>query len=196
MHRRTFVLTPLSITAIVGLTLLSTPLTNANGQTSAPSTEAAVEPTPLLGWAFLRLGGASNAPVAVATSGAGVLVSLGGGVAASHGMFVGMARFTDSEQFFVGPGVRDKALLAGVRTAGHGLFVVGAAGVAQARAFVTSDNGSSANGPSEAALAYDFSAHADFPIAGLALAVAGVVGPQKTSYVALSLGAEVGWFGP
>jgi len=33
-------------------------------------------------------------------------------------------------------------------------------------------------------------------VLGLALAVSGVVGPTKTSYVAVTLGVELGWFGP
>jgi hypothetical protein len=140
------------------------------------------------------LGGASSAPGAVATSGGGVLTSLGGGIAASRGMLLAMVRVTDSEQLFAGPGVRDNALLVGARSQGNHLFFVGTAGVARATAFESGDSGTS-TGPSQTALAYDVSAHTDFRVAGLALAASGVVGPAKTSYVALTLGVELGWFG-
>jgi hypothetical protein len=179
-----------AIASILGLTLLGTPLMKVGGQTGA--TPAA--PTAWRGWVFARLGGASSAPVAVATSGAGVLTSLSGGVAASYGPLFGMVRVTDSQQLFDGPGVLDNAMLAGVRSRGDHLFVAGAIGIAQATPSETSDAGT-ATGPHQAGFAYDVSAHADFSVAGLALAISGVVGPQRTSYVAVTLGAELGWFG-
>jgi hypothetical protein len=184
-------LTRAPIASIVGLTLLSTPLMEMGGQTGA----TLAEPAAWRAWAFGRLGGASSAPVSVATSGGGVLTSLGGGVAASYGTILGMVRVTDSEQLFVGPGVRDNALLAGLRSrAGH-LFVAGAVGIARATAFETTDGSGTRTGTPQAGFAYDVSAHAAFRVAGLALAISGVVGPQKTSYVAVTLGAELGWFG-
>ena len=177
--------------ALVGaLLLLGAPITNAHGQTGAPPARS----TPWNAWAFVRLGGASGAPGAVATSGGGVLTSLGGGVAASHGMLLGMIRVTDSQQLLDGPGVRDDALLAGLRSPGRHAFIAGAIGVDRATAFETSDTGTSTRS-ARTALAYDFTAHTDFRVGGLALAVAGVVGPPRTSYVALTLGAELGWFG-
>jgi hypothetical protein len=109
-------------------------------------------------------------------------------------MALGMVRATDSEQLFVGPGVRDDALLIGLRSRADHLFVAGAAGIDRATAFETGDSGTS-TGSAQTAFAYDLSAHADFRIVGLALAISGVVGPQKTSYVAVTLGAELGWFG-
>jgi hypothetical protein len=132
--------------------------------------------------------------VAVATSGSGVLTSLGGGVAASYGLLLGMVRVTDSQQLFDGPGVHDNALLAGVRSRGDHLFVAGAVGIGQAAPSETSDAGT-ATGAQQAGFAYDFSAHADYEVAGVALAISGVAGPPKTSYVAVTVGVELGWFG-
>jgi hypothetical protein len=106
-----------------------------------------------------------------------------------------MVRVTDSEQLFVGPGVRDNALLAGVRSRGDHLFVTGAVGIGQATPFMTTDGAGTNTGASEAVFAYDLAGHAAFRAAGLAFAISGVVGPQKTSYVAVTLGAELGWFG-
>jgi hypothetical protein len=130
----------------------------------------------------------------VATNGGGVLTSLSGGVAASYGMLIGMVRVTGSQQLFDGPGVVDEALLAGVRSSGDHFFVTGAAGIAQATPSVSGDAGTT-NGAAQAAFAYDFAGHAGFRVAALSLAVSGVAGPSKTSYVALSLGVELGWFG-
>jgi hypothetical protein len=175
---------------VFGFAFLSAPVVKVCGQTGATRAES----TAWQGWAFARLGGASSAPAAVATSGGGVLTSLGGGIAASHGMVLGMIRVTDSEQLFAGPGVRDNALLIGLRSRGDHLFVVGAVGIDRATAFETGDAGTSTGAP-QTAFAYDLSAHADILAAGLALAVSGVVGPQRTSYVAVTLGAELGWFG-
>ena len=170
---------------------LSVPVAKVGGQTRATPAES----TGWQAWAFARLGGASSAPAAVATSGGGVLTSLGGGVAVSYGPLAGMVRATDSEQLFVGPGVRDNALLIGLRSQADHLFVVGTAGIARATAFQTTDGAGTITGNPQTAFAYDVSTHADFRVAGLALAVSGVVGPQKTSYVAVTLGAELGWFG-
>jgi hypothetical protein len=177
--------------------LLSAPLTSARAQTTAPPAVAdtTTEPKPLLAWAFLRLGAGSLGPRIPARTPDDQVPSLSAGLAGSIGPFVGMARFTDSEAIFEGPGVEDQALLAGVRSGGHDLFVVGAAGLARAKAVENFDNGSGTHGPSEAALAYDLSAHADFRIIGLGLAVSGVVGAERTTYIALTLGLELGWFG-
>ena len=180
-----------AVASAVGLTLLSPPVMKVSGQAGATLPES----TAWRAWAFGRLGGASGAPGAVATSGGGILTSLGGGVAASHGIVVGMIRATDSEQLFVGPGVRDNAVLIGLRSRANHLFVAGAVGVARATAFETTDGSGTSAGTPRTAFAYDVSTHADFQVVGLALAVSGVVGPRKTSYVAVTLGAELGWFG-
>jgi hypothetical protein len=189
-HRGPF-LTRAPIASVVGLMLLSAPVMKVSGQTGAAPRDS----TAWQAWAFGRLGGASGAPGAVATSGGGVLTSAGGGVAASYGTLVGMLRATDSEQLFVGPGVRDNALLVGVRSRADHLFVACAVGIDRATAFQTTDGSGTITGSPQTAFAYDISAHADFRVVGIALAISGVVGPQRTSYVAVTLGPEFGWFG-
>ena len=189
-HRGSFT-TWARVGAILGVALVSIPLRTVRGQTVATSPE----PTEWQVWAFGRLGGASSAPGAVATSGGGVLTSLGGGVAASYGPLLGMVRVTDSEQLFVGPGVRDDALLVGVRSRDDHLFAAGAVGIARATAFQTTDGSGTITGSPRTTFGYDGSVHAAFRAAGIALSVSGVVGPQKTSYVAVALGVELGWFG-
>lgn len=153
------------------------------------------EPTSIRAWAFARLGGASGAPVGVATSGGGVLTSASAGVAVSDGMLLGMVKLSDSFQFMDGPEIRDWALLAGVRSRGDHVFIAGAAGIAQARPFENGDSGGGPVGSQEAALAYDLSAHADYRVAGVSFSISGVYGPAKRSYVAALLGLEAGWFG-
>jgi hypothetical protein len=172
--------------ASIGVIVLCAPSRTVAAQTG-------IRPkAPWRGWAFARAGAGSNAPGSVATSGAGALVAISGGIVVSHGLAVGMVRISDNGQWD-GFGVRDRALLAGIRSRGEHFFVVGAAGLAQATPFITSDGGGS-TGAAEAALAYDLSAHAAYG-AGLSLAVSGAVGPAKTSYVSLSLGVELGMFG-
>lgn len=179
-----------SRTFLFGLTLLSAPIMTVGGQTGGTPAES----TAWQGWAFLRLGAASSVPWAVATAGHYALISAGGGVAASHGMVLGMVRATDSEPI-VGQGVRDDALLIGMRSRSDYLFVAGAVGIDRATPRVTTDGAGNTTGSPQTAFAYDLSAHADYGIVGLALSVSGVVGPQRTSYGAVTLGAELGWFG-
>jgi hypothetical protein len=45
------------------------------------------------------------------------------------------------------------------------------------------------------ALHLSLSAHADYRVAGFSLALSGVLGPPPVRFVALSFGAELGWFG-
>jgi hypothetical protein len=188
MNYRSLMRSAILKTTTLALLLVSMRVMKVHAQTAAPAPA-------WQGWAFVRLGGASSAPGAVATSGGGVLTSLGAGIAASRGMLLAMVRVTGNVQLFVGPGVQDKTLLVGTRSRGDHLFVAGSVGVARATAFETSDGGGTSYGASQTALAYDVSAHTDFRVAGLALAASGVVGPAKTSYVALTLGVELGWFG-
>jgi hypothetical protein len=122
-----------------------------------------------------------------------VYASLAGGLAASYGTILGIVRVTDSERFSFGDTfsnkIYDYAVLAGARSRGDRLFIAAAAGVANA----TLDRGSSS--VELLAPAFDLSAHADYRVAGVALALSGVLGPASTRYVAISLGAEVGWLG-
>ena len=153
-------------------------------------------PAPVRAWAFLRVGGASSAPAAAVARGGGVLTSTSVGLAASHGMLLGMLRASDSFQFLNGPEIRDWALLAGVRSHGNRFFVAGAVGLAAVTPFATTDHGGGGPvGNQRAALAYDLSVHSDYRVAGLSLSTSGAYGPAKRSYVAASLGVEAGWFG-
>lgn len=176
---------------LVGATLLAAPWRELAAQAGV----IRPEPTPIRVWAFARLGGASSAPVSVATSGGGVLTSGSAGVAVSDGVLLGMVKLSDSFQFMDGPEIRDWALLGGVRSRGNHVFVAGAAGIAEARPFENGDSGGGPVGSQEAALAYDLSAHADYRVAGLSFSISGVYGPAKRSYVAALLGVEAGWFG-
>jgi hypothetical protein len=124
-------------------------------------------------------------------------VSLAVGAAASYGILVGMVRAADTEQWnFEAParGVQDYAVLAGVRSRGERLFMVGAVGLAQATP-VEDIGVFGAPNPRRLALAFDLSAHADYTVGGLSLALAGTLGPPKVNCLAVSLGAELGWFG-
>jgi hypothetical protein len=139
-------------------------------------------------WAFGRVGAARTSRVAVG--------SIAGGIAVSDGAILGMVRAADNQQLSFGdqpePDVRDYALLAGVRSRGDRLFVVAAAGVARA---TWNDNSRVSNPSRHFASAFDVSAHADYRVAGLTLAVSGILGAAETRYVALTLGAELGRFG-
>jgi len=145
-------------------------------------------------WAFGRLG-----PAQTTLPGSPIFASFGGGVAASYGAIVGILRATDNE--YSGfednppPGEQDYAVLAGVRSPGDGLFVVGAAGLAQSVRSDIRDSFGALISQRRLAPAFDLSAHADYRVAGLSLTVSGVLGPPSVRYAALSLGAELGWFG-
>lgn len=58
-----------------------------------------------------------------------------------------------------------------------------------------SDDGGSSEGSDSGALGYDLSGHAAYRLAGLELALSGVAGGSQRSYVALTLGLDVGWLG-
>lgn len=92
-------------------------------------------------------------------------------------------------------GMHDYAVLAGARSPGDRLLITGAAGMA----YATPDNVSNADGTlnstSHFAPAFDLSAHAAYRVAGLGVSVSGVLGPSSIRYIAVSVGAELGWFG-
>lgn len=169
----------------LGCALVSTPCRKSDAQ-AAP----AVAANDWRAWAFGRAGvgrdAGSNARLA----------SLAGGIAASRGSLLAMARAaavaaccSDNPP----PSVQDYALLAGLRTRGDRLFIAGAAGLARAT------NGESRVGfltPRERFVpTYDLSAHADYLVTGTVLTLSGTFGPADTRYVALGLGIELGWFG-
>lgn len=178
-----------SIQSCLGLALIAAPFRVANGQAATHTT-----PSQWRAWAFGRLG-----PAKTSLPASPVFGSLAGGVAASYGSMVGMVRVTENENttFWENqtPGQRDYAVLAGARSRGDRLFVVGAAGIAQSeRTYLT--NGFGVLTPErKLAAAFDLSAHADYRVAGLCLTVSGVLGPPSARYAALALGAELGWFG-
>ena len=49
--------------------------------------------------------------------------------------------------------------------------------------------------PSVAALAYDYTVHANAVKAGVAASLSGLVGPSGVTYTAFTLTVELGWFG-
>jgi hypothetical protein len=149
------------------------------------------------GWAFVRLGPAETSqPDAHGRDGA-LLGAFSGGVAASYRRILMMVRATDTDpwSFSDSPttGTRDFAVLAGARSRGSSLFVTAAAGIAEARQ--TDRGGGLANVNGHLSPAFDLSAHADYRVAGGSLTVSGVLGPATSRYIAISLGAELGWFG-
>jgi hypothetical protein len=154
------------------------------------------EATPIRAWGFVRLGAAASDPVAVATSGAGVLTSASAGIAASDGVVLAMVKASDSFQLLYGPEIRDWAFLAGARSRGDRFVVAGAAGAAFTRPFENGDEGNGGPvGSQQRALAYDLSAHWDYRVAGISFSISGVTGRPKRSYVAALIGIEAGWFG-
>jgi hypothetical protein len=191
MRSRRFRVPRVSMRSFLGLVLLTAPFREAGAQaaagTAAPHCRA---------WAFGRLG-----PAKTSLPDFPIFGSLAGGVAASYGAIVAMVRTTENEKTGFEdnnpPGEHDDAVLGGVRSRGDRLFVVGAAGLAQTVRTATAVASSFGAGTSERRLApaFDLSAHADYRVAGLSLTVSGVLGPPPVRYVALSFGAELGWFG-
>jgi hypothetical protein len=145
-------------------------------------------------WAFGRLG-----PAKTSLPGSPIFGSFGGGVVVSRGAIVGMFRVTDNENTVIEDnpptGEHDYAVLAGVRSRGERLFVTGAAGLARSSPTDLRNNFGELTPERKLAPAFDLSAHADYIVAGLSLAVSGVLGPPPARYVTVSLGAELGWFG-
>jgi hypothetical protein len=178
--------------ASLGLALLVAPV----GRIGAQSNTAAADQW--RAWAFVRLGPAQTEHHD-GRGGNAVFVSLGGGVAASYGSLFGMLRETDNESgtFSDNPpaGMLDYALLAGARTRGDRLFFAAAAGIGQAKPSDSSTGVATPSFTGQLVPAFDLSAHADYRVAGLSLTISGVLGPPSTRYVAISLGAELGWFG-
>ena len=95
-----------------------------------------------------------------------------------------------------GSGVRDRSLLAGVRSNGHRAFATAAVGFASAQPYHQSDNQSTPDlAPSVGALAYEVSLHANAYVPGLAVSMFGALGPRTSKYSAFTLSLELGWFG-
>jgi hypothetical protein len=93
-------------------------------------------------------------------------------------------------------GVRDNGLLGGVRTGGRRLFGSAALGFANASRYrVPCDGCRTAVDPSEDAMTYDISAHANLRVFGLAASFSGIASPSRVRYSAFTVGLEAGWFG-
>ncbi len=144
-------------------------------------------------WASAGIGPASGADQA-----SGLL----GGVAratASVGPWLITYRASDVGPFLTsGSGVEETAVLAGMRTAGHRLFVSGAAGYSRAKPYrqgSMDSGGQRAFSPGESALAYEVTLHANAYVPGIALSLTGDIGRSKSTYSAITLSFELGWFG-
>lgn len=68
-------------------------------------------------------------------------------------------------------------------------------GAADVTPTFSSDQGGSSVGTHSRAFAYDLSAHGAYRLAGLELALSGVAGGSQRSYIALTLGLDIGWLG-
>jgi hypothetical protein len=140
-------------------------------------------------WASLGLGGGS-----VHESDNGTI----GGVFAAHasvGRLLLTYRTSDMSSFFGGPGVRDHALLAGVRTGGRRLFGSAAAGYGLATHYFDFESGTRTEEPRTGVLAYQLALHGNLLVPGLALSYSGALGSSRVTYSALTLALELGWFG-
>jgi hypothetical protein len=183
-----------SITSVVAFALLTVPSRPVYAQAPGDSSSSQWR-----AWAFGRLGPAETSLSDSHGRRKAIFGSAAGGVAASYGPIVGMLRATDNENTtFVDnppPGEQDYAVLVGLRSRGDRLFVAGAAGLARSvRTDFTNTFGQFVSDP-RLAPAFDLSGHADYAVVGLSLTVSGVLGPPPVRYLAVSLGAELGWFG-
>src|SRR4051812_19616623 len=116
--------------SILAIALLTAPFCRVGAQAGAKTA-----PREWRAWAFGHAGPAWTSGIDSHGRSNPVLVSVGGGVAASYGAMFGMVRATDTERFSFedspGLGVQDYALLAGARSRGDRLFIAGTAGIAQ-----------------------------------------------------------------
>ena len=99
--------------------------------------------------------------------------------------------------FGSGDGVRDGAVLVGMRTSNHRLF--GSAMLGYGTASHYRRRGENASEPElvdprVGVLAYDAAVHANYRIIGLALGLSGNAAPARVAYSAVTLGLELGWF--
>jgi hypothetical protein len=95
-----------------------------------------------------------------------------------------------------GSGVQERGVLLGARSGGRRLFATGALGYVRANPYHQSDNSSDADvQPSVAAVGYDVTVHANAILVGLAFGLSGNIGSSNTSYAAVTLSLEAGWFG-
>ena len=119
----------------------------------------------------------------------------------SVGLVLVSYRLSDIEPFFdAGGGVQDAAVLVGLRTRDLRFFQTASLGYARANPVRDpvpfNDSGTPRTvGSSVAALAYDYTVHANAVIPGVAGSVSGIIGPSRVSYGAFTITVELGWFG-
>jgi hypothetical protein len=115
----------------------------------------------------------------------------------SAGRFVVTYRRTRTDRSESGYGLRDDAVLAGVRTDNPRVFGTAALGFAAARPHETCACGTGGELTSKVnGLAYDVALHANVLILGGALSFSGLAFAPRASYLMVNLGLEAGWFGP
>lgn len=179
----------------LSVALLSTPIWRTGAQA------AVMAPREWRAWAYGRVGvgrGGAAEPDLFRQNDAR-LGSVAAGVVASYGAILGMVRVNDTETFSFSDaahnGVQDYAVLAGVRSRDDRLFVASAAGLARATPIGPANGLGSFNPERRVVPTFDLSAHAEYRVVGLAVTFSGNLGPADTRYLAVSLGAELGWFG-
>lgn len=105
-------------------------------------------------------------------------------------------RQSDAGPFESGDGVRDGAMLVGVRSSGRRLFAAGALGYAEARPYHRCECSGGPEFERQAhGLAYDVTLHANAVIPGVAVSFSGVTLAPRARYMAFTLALELGWFG-
>jgi hypothetical protein len=107
-------------------------------------------------------------------------------------------RYSDDGPFIGGgSGVRERAVLVGLRTPGRRLFGSASAGYGRANAYRQCDGcgGPDHVAPGVGVLPYEIVAHATLPVAGLAIGISGAAGPTRVRYSAVTVALELGWFG-
>jgi hypothetical protein len=104
-------------------------------------------------------------------------------------------RKTDNGPWGSGDGVREGAILAGVRSPRRRVFVAGALGYGEARPTHRSEGGGSDRGPQVHGLAYDLTVHANAVVPGVAVVLAGITRAPTVNCFTVSLALELGWFG-
>ena len=162
--------------------------------TAQSSADTAVPPVhlpPVAAWGFFGLGSGGVPPHSESQLAGVAKLNL------SVGHVMLSYRNTDVGPFIsAGDGVRDNGLLGGVRTGGHHLFASAVLGLANVSHYHQCDQcGRLDVDPSVRVMAYDFTAHANYRVLGVAASFTGVTGPASVRYAAFTVGLEAGWFG-
>lgn len=142
----------------------------------------------IAGWISLGLGGGQGK-------------SGGFGVVAAGNASIGALLLTYRESDFgpfiaAGDGVRDHAVLVGVRSRWPRLFASAALGYGEASQYHQCDQcGVTTVDPAVSVMAYDVRLHANYFVPGLAISWSGVSGPARVRYDGITVALELGWFG-